>query len=295
MTIQKYFRLMAITVLLVLVTLIINPSSAVFADDYTLARDFTAVTETPLSNYPVTEGFEDIDVLEPTYHWIMQNSSFDPGRTNWFQGNSAVFSAHAGGTEGYIAANFRNTNGGEDAGSGVISNWLISPPYLMQDGDVITFWTRTSLPGLVIYPDRMQVRISTNGLGSDTGEDAFGVGDFSTLLLDINPEYVQTSDLGYPNEWTEYEITLDGISSSQIVGRIAFRYFVEDSGPLGQNSNYIGIDSYRFTGSPTAVTVANTSTSSVTPTTIMPLLVVLFVGALCIVTIQTRRSAIRIR
>src|SRR5262249_25704367 len=64
------------------------------------------------------------------------------------------------------------------------------------------------------------------------------VGDFTTLLLSINPTldpYV------YPLSWTQYTATLSGLSDT-VDGRLAFRYFVTDSGPHGVNGNYIAID-----------------------------------------------------
>ena len=42
---------------------------------------------------------------------------------------------------------------------------------------------------------------------------------------------------GYPGIWTKYVI--DSVSASGS-GRIAFRYFVTDAGPLGTNSDCIG-------------------------------------------------------
>src|SRR2546428_3306592 len=50
-----------------------------------------------------------------------------------------------------------------------------------------SFYTRTvDMPS---FPDRLQVRMSTNGASSNVGTTATDVGDFTTLLLDINPTY----------------------------------------------------------------------------------------------------------
>ena len=75
------------------------------------------------------------------------------------------------------------------------------------------------------------------------------VGDFTTLLLDINPTYTTT---GYPNAWTQFTVTISGVGSPT-PGRLAFRYFVENGGPNGANSDYIGIDTvqYSFACQPT--------------------------------------------
>ena len=87
-----------------------------------------------------------------------------------------------------------------------------------------------------MWPDRLEVRYSTNGDSINVGTTATSVGDFSTLLLVINSGLTEG---GYPEIWTKYVI--DSISASG-TGRIAFRYFVTGAGPFGINSNYIGID-----------------------------------------------------
>ena len=71
------------------------------------------------------------------------------------------------------------------------------------------------------------------------------MGDFGTLLLDNNPTYSTT---GYPNVfWTPFTVTVSGLPSPT-TGRLALRYFVENGGPEGSNSDYIGIDQVQITG-----------------------------------------------
>jgi len=162
----------------------------------------------------------------------MQNNSPPGGTTGWLQGISSVFPSQAIGADAYIAANFNNTTG-----TNTISNWLLTPPLTLQNGVKLTFYTRTvdNSP----QADRLQVRMSLNGNSTDVGTAATSVGDFTALLLDINPTYTTT---GYPSKWTQYTATLSGIASPT-TGRLAFRYFVENGGPTGTRSNYIGIDS----------------------------------------------------
>jgi len=105
----------------------------------------------------------------------------------------------------------------------------------------MTFWTRTVTTPFL--PDRLQVRMSTSGASTNVGATATSVGDFTTLLLDINPTYTTT---GYPNTWTQFTVTVSGLVSPT-TGRMAFRYFVENGGPNGVNSDYIGIDTVQYT------------------------------------------------
>ena len=192
---------------------------------------------TPLPTVCVLiEGFDNISNLTfPS--WVRQNNSQSqqfPG-IGWFQGDTGEFSSQSGAANSYIAANYQN-----GAGVTTISNWLVIPPVLLQNGAQLSFWTRTvDIPQ---YPDRLQVRMSTNGTSYWVGNGAMSVGDFTTLLLDINPTYTTS---GYPNVWTNYVITLAGIPSP-VKGRLAFRYFVENGGPSGVNSDYIGIDSVQY-------------------------------------------------
>jgi len=190
----------------------------------------------------------------------MINHSQPLGTTNWFQGNNAVFPAFDGAPTAYIGANFNNTS---DVGT--ISNWLLTPVQNLQNGNVLTFYTRTTDVGAQLFPDRLQVRMSTNGASSNVGTTATDVGDFTTLLLDINPTY----DDQYPHVWTLFTVTISGVPSPT-TGRLAFRYFVENGGPNGANSDYIGIDRVVYNGpctggSPTPTPTA-TATATHTPT-----------------------------
>lgn len=75
------------------------------------------------------------------------------------------------------------------------------------------------------------------------GANSAAVGDFTTLLLSINPTLVTNV---YPQVWTQYTITIAGLPAPTS-GRLAFRYFVTNGGPTGSNSDYIGIDNAVYT------------------------------------------------
>lgn len=186
-----------------------------------------------------TENFDNITTLVAG-GWFLQNSSVPLGITSWSQGVNAAasgpFDSYNGAANAYISANFNNTTGG----TGIISNWLLTPNRTIRNGDVFTFFTRKASPDT--YPDRLEVRLSTNGASTNTGSGT-GVGDFTTLLMSINP----TLTTGvYPTAWTQYTITISGLPAPTS-GRIAFRYFVTAAGPLGTNSDYIGIDNVVYT------------------------------------------------
>lgn len=201
-----------------------------------------------------TEGF---DVVAPS-GWSVTNNSQPAGITDWFQGDTGYFPAQSGATNSYAAANIDNT-----AGEGTISNWLISPPMTVTNGDRVSFWTRKVSPDT--YPDRLQVRLSQAGASLDVGSIAESVGDFTTLVYDIDPGLGKNT---YPTTWFPFTFTLGGITGT-VTGRLAFRYYVTSGGPGGTNSDYIGIDTFSHCvplGPPATPTPTPTNTPSSTPT-----------------------------
>ena len=179
-------------------------------------------------NSVLTEGFDDITSLTGN-GWVLINNSDPLGFTGWYQGISDIFLARSGAADSYIAADYFNTSD-----SGTISNWLITPELSLSNLESISFWTSTVMGSF--YPDRLEVRLSTNGDSTNVGTTATSVGDFTTVLLVINNGLIPG---GYPGIWTKYVI--DSISASGS-GRIAFQYFVTNT---ANNALYIGIDSVK--------------------------------------------------
>lgn len=186
-----------------------------------------------------SEAFDNIGLLAGN-GWVMTNASSPTGSTNWFQGTPyasglGTFDAYNGATNAYIAANFHNTGS-----IGTISNWLMTPNRTFRNGDVITFYTR--IPDPETFADRLEVRLSSNGASTSVGSGVT-VGDFTTLLLSINPTLLSGV---YPRAWTQYTVTISGLPAPTS-GRLAFRYFVESGGQLGTASDFIGIDQVDYT------------------------------------------------
>lgn len=177
-----------------------------------------------------TEGFDNVSALTGA-GWVITNLSNPIGTTSWFQGNAGIFGSQSGAADSYAAANLNATGL-----NGVISSWLITPALAVQNGTMISFYTRTDSP--VSFPDRLELRFSSNGSSTNVGASETSVGDFTTLLLTVNPSLTTA---GYPTTWTQFTATLSGLSGSA-TGRFAFRYFVIDGGALGNNSSYIGVD-----------------------------------------------------
>jgi hypothetical protein len=204
----------------------------------------TPANEIFLPNAVITEGFDTLTGTAPNQcvaGWTCINQSSPGGTTSWLQGLVTAFPAQAGAPTSYIAANFQNT-----AGVGTISNWLITPQVNFGNGATLSFWSRTVANPE--FPDRLEIRLSTAGASTNPA-------DFTVVLGTINPNLVPgagpcvptaSGTGGYPTQWCQYTLShAQGIPNSGS-GRIAFRYFVTNAGPFGDNSDYIGIDTFSF-------------------------------------------------
>ena len=201
--------------------------------------------------------------------WSFKNNSLPVGMNGWRQGryDPVVY----GSTPGKLGANppipfigfpaYKASTSPHDFIScdaacvgfegGVINAWLISPKKPIKNGDVIEFYTRAmnDLQLAVFIKDRLQVRANFTDSTDDVGNNESSVGSFTTLLLDMNPNYINDDDGGYPNrEWTKVTITISGLIGPVVNARFAFRYMGEDAGANGPvYAGVVGIDELTFT------------------------------------------------
>jgi subtilisin-like proprotein convertase family protein len=201
------------------------------------------------SVFQIQEGFT---TVLPT-GWARQNLSSPLGAQNWGQGLTAVFNSFNGAATAYAHNNFNATTG-----DNTISSWMFTPTVNIKNGDVISFYTRTQDPaanGGLTFPDRLELRMSTNGASVNAGTTNLSVGDFTTLILTVNPTLTNT---GYPFTWTQYTATISGVTGT-VSGRFAFRYFVTNGGS-GANSDNIGVDQVEYF-TPSTANCANVTTN----------------------------------
>lgn len=178
--------------------------------------------------------------------WSQTNQSNPVGASSYSVPTAAV-TAFASGAQGGAALSYALVNYNSTTGAGEISNWLISPIVNVQNGDIISFYTRTVTPNANptpanTFPDRLELRLSTAG-GFTTNPSAgeADLGDFTTLCLSVNPNLLLTGVGSYPGVWTQYSYTVSGLSGPTDC-KFAFRYWVTNGGPDGTNSNIIAID-----------------------------------------------------
>ena len=185
--------------------------------------------------------------------WQIINTSDPLGGGIWEDGGRAqpYFKAYSnkGRLAGFIGVDVTSTS----ADVGTISNWLISPSVIMQNGDKIIFYTRAyqffdGVSDTSDFGNCLEVRI--NPL-NDVVNVGIGFSNFIQGLLVINPNLVYSSVVrpnadSYPTQWTRFEATVVGVDRS-VRGRFAFRYFVKDGGRGSSgNGSAIGIDSVAY-------------------------------------------------
>ncbi len=196
---------------------------------------FTALLSAGIINAQniFSEGFDNFGGLT-TLGWLETNQSTPLGVSTWAQGGGTAFpgGGQAGGVTSFTLCNFNSTTGAGD-----ISNWLITPTINLQNGDIVSFYTRKGAGFL----DNLELRLSD--LGAFTTIPSGGstdLGSFTTLALTVNPTLTVA---GYPTEWTQFSYTVAGLTG--VVGcKIGFRYFVIDGGPSGSGSNIIAVDTF---------------------------------------------------
>lgn len=163
--------------------------------------------------------------------WVAFNNSVPVGATGVFCNPAGVFPTHSG--AGHANFNFNSTTG-----ANTIDTWLMSMVRTFNNGDTISFWTRTATNNP--FPDRLFLKLSLNGASTS-------VGDFSTTLVAVNNGLVTGG--AYPETYTQFSATLSGLGGPTS-GRFALNYNVPNGGPGGANSNFIGVDDVEYVSNP---------------------------------------------
>ncbi len=207
-------------------------------DDYLLATK-------PVADQSFIEEFDTLS-SSLARGWKIINVSDPKGSGLWQQGGDVVpwFAPYSsnGTYSGFIGADYTSTS----AAAGTISNWVVSPVLTLQNGDTISFYTRalqyddgSGTGDSTDYGNRLQVRFNSNNSGYNVGKGD-DPGDFTNILLDINPNLLFSDKLApvanaYPVSWTRFKSVVYGLSAPT-TGRFAFRYYIDGGGSNGDGS-----------------------------------------------------------
>jgi hypothetical protein len=215
-------------------------------DDGYLAKippvpDQSFVEEFDTASAALARGWKSINTSDPKGGGVWQNGGSIPPFFNAY--------SNKGNNAGFIGADYLSTS----AQQGTISNWLISPSIIMQNGDKIIFYTRAyqlfdGVGDTTDFGNSLQVRVNPFNDSLDVGQ-GLGYGSFSQILLYINPKLIYSSVIhpdvfAYPSQWTRFEVTVTGLNAP-IKSRFGLRYFVTNGGSNG-NATGIGIDSLAY-------------------------------------------------
>lgn len=182
----------------------------------------------------LSENFENVGGLSSS-GWVFTNASSSP-LNNWMQGQEfpGLLSAQEGNATSFMVANATSNKT-----SGVISNWLITPKFSLENSGILNFFLRTDAY-YEYFTDQLEVRFSTAGASS-------ALSDFGTSLLSIN---ANAEVDGIPDGWTSYSANFAGLGAGTS-GRLAFVY-----GGNSDFANLVALDTVSIQSVPEPTTYA---------------------------------------
>ncbi len=178
------------------------------------------------------DGANDTNALKARGYKPYYRGTGPQGQTGqtptWYQGNATIFPAFNGPATGYVAANYlvvRDSNN--------IDSWLVFPRITggIIAGDSLYFYSRS--PQGSIYPDSIRVMYSVSDSIPEGSWTELGRFKVNTL-----------------NMW---ELIGFRAPTTSVNGRFCIRYAVVNGGPLGLNSDYIGIDAANIVRTPSGI------------------------------------------
>src|SRR5688572_6043775 len=100
----------------------------------------------------LTENFDDVSLMLSS-GWTAINNSNPLGTEAWHNGTTVGIPAFNGAANSYASVSYLSTSG-----TGDISNWLISPTVMLNNGDVISFYA--TCYNNLSFPDRLELRMN---------------------------------------------------------------------------------------------------------------------------------------
>jgi hypothetical protein len=205
-----------------------------------------------IPNQSFTEDFETISGAQAN-GWQFINASSPTGTGGWaspvlsafIPGSTTLFTIPVFSGSGYVAS--PNTVAQGSSGYSVestISNWVVSKPVWLQNGDKIVFFSNSI--SIDNTPSGLEVRMNrlNDGINVGSGNDP---GDFKDVLTAINPFQSYNASNSYPTGWTRFEAVVGGLSVP-VKGRIAFRYYVPDNYQYNDTTTIVAVDKMAYIG-----------------------------------------------
>ncbi|TMI63623.1 MAG: hypothetical protein E6H07_12680 [Bacteroidetes bacterium] len=205
-------------------------------------NDEYLLTPPPISDQSFSEEFETTSGATGN-GWTFINKSSPIGAGGWIGGTFAPTLPLFSGS-GY-AYSF-NTVAQGDAGytiESTISNWIVSKPIMLQNGDKIVFYTNSLTLDLTATGLELRMNKHNNGTNVGDGDDP---GDFDETLTTVNTFQTVNAADSYPTTWTRFEGTVRGLNKP-VEGRIALRYFVPHNYQYNAATTIVAVDRFTYT------------------------------------------------
>jgi hypothetical protein len=205
-------------------------------------NDEYLTTPPPIPDQSFSEEFESISSATGN-GWQFINKSSPIGTGGWTGPSLSAYIPLFSGS-GY-AFSFNTVAAGSStyATLSSISNWIVSKPVILKNGDKIVFYTNSLT--LDLTPTGLELRMNTKNDGVNVG-DGDDPGDFSTILTTINGGQTYNAADSYPTTWTRFEATISGLIEP-VKGRIAFRYYVPANYQANVATTLVAIDRMTYT------------------------------------------------
>ncbi len=139
----------------------------------------------------LTEGFDTFTNLAGNGWSFTNNSVMAATAGQWRQGSATAtpFNPTPTGAAGsYVRSSFSATSSTAATG-GNLSDWMVTPALTISNGTTLSFFTTTTVGNN--FPERLQVRLNPTNT-TNVGATDQDVGNFTTLLLDINPTHFRS-------------------------------------------------------------------------------------------------------
>ncbi|MFC0253666.1 choice-of-anchor J domain-containing protein [Massilia consociata] len=163
------------------------------------------------------EDFDNVASL-PAQGWVFENASQPPGiAPGWVQGNPAVFDAHQGAPDAYIASSFESA-----APGGRLDDRLFTPLFSLENGAIATFWLRGA---------------------ADAGFSDIVVYGYTDGPADPGRFIQQMAITAPTDDWTMFTLTI--APQAGVMARLGFVHTGEEA-----TSNYVGLDTLRIEDMP---------------------------------------------
>ena len=135
----------------------------------------------------------------------------------WGQGDPVAYSSYNGPDSGYVGSSYNSVLNSDN-----LDNWLCLPPQNVALGDSFSFFVSSPLGS--IFPDSVRVMFNPTG---------------ATLPEDTN--WIELDNFKSLNNgtWQRRAYAAPAASATAV---FAIRHSVVNAGPLGSNSDYLGVD-----------------------------------------------------